>query len=497
MTPTTYGLTEYGFKIPSLDDLVTETKQELIRAFGENFNTQANSVVDKFTTIFNEREYQLILLAASIYASQTMGGAEGIYLDEILSKRGIYRRGKTKGSGVCDLTINSTVPYSMIYNSESYTIANDYVLSTDTQVAGNIVAQKITHADWKIGEYTFNILSHFDGNMKSLTQTLSTKEFGNPSFTKFMQEIKDFIVENTTLINEDLIQVDSESGTLYIGYNRAYKMVGLNSRVDFRSTPIVGERVVALEVVAKEAGYSSREAGTATSISPTPTGCISINNRTDFNEGRDVETDMEYKLRAESTTTSLAKATRPAILAALSNVSGVEKVRIFKNNTGKPDSQGIPPYKFECVVYGGTTEDICETLYDAISISGNTYGKNYHDVVTGDNQIERIYYTRATSRKLSCRIRYSARKALADTEIDDIKAALVYTISGLQIADTIYNIQLVSAVGAALSINRFKQLIVEIKNRDADDTTYTTADIIAGTREVFDLDTLDITLTQL
>ena len=66
MASTTYGLTEYGFKIPSLDDLVTETKQELIRAFGENFNTQANSVVDKFTTIFNEREYQLILLAASI-----------------------------------------------------------------------------------------------------------------------------------------------------------------------------------------------------------------------------------------------------------------------------------------------------------------------------------------------------------------------------------------------------------------------------------------------
>lgn len=497
MASTTYGLTEYGFKIPSLDDLVTETKQELIRAFGENFNTQANSVVDKFTTIFNEREYQLILLAASIYASQTMGGAEGIYLDEILSKRGIYRRGKTKGSGICDLTINNTVPYSMVYSCESYTIADDYVLSADTQVAGNIIAQKITSADWKIGKYTFNILSYLDGNMKSLTQTLPTKESNDPSFTEFMQKVKHFIIENTTVLNEDLIQVDSETGTLYIGYNSNYELVGLNSRVDFRSTPIVGERVVTLEVIAKEAGYSSREVGTATSISPNPPGCISINNRSDFNEGRDVETDMEYKLRAESKTASSARATRPAILSALSSINGVEKVRIFKNNTGKTNSLGIPAYKFECVVYGGSTNDICKTLYDTIGISSNTYGKLYLDVDTGDNQLERIYYTKATSRRLSCRIKYKAKQAFVSTEIDDIKAAIVEVISGLQIADTLYNIQLVSAAGSALSSRRFMQLTVEIKDKNAEDTAYTTEDITANMTEVFYLDASDITLTQL
>ena len=62
-----YGLTEAGFVIPTLNDLIVETKQSLIRAFGENFNVQSNSVADKLTTIFNEREYQLILMAASVY----------------------------------------------------------------------------------------------------------------------------------------------------------------------------------------------------------------------------------------------------------------------------------------------------------------------------------------------------------------------------------------------------------------------------------------------
>ena len=40
----------------------------------------------------------------------------------------------------------------MVYSQESYTIADDYVLSADTQVAGNIIAQKITNADEKRGK---------------------------------------------------------------------------------------------------------------------------------------------------------------------------------------------------------------------------------------------------------------------------------------------------------------------------------------------------------
>ena len=67
----------------------------------------------------------------------------------------------------------------------------------------------------------------------------------------------------------------------------------------------------------------------------------------------------------------------------------------------------------------------------------------------------------------------------------------------MQIADTLYNIQLVSAAGSALSSGRFTQLTVEIKNRDEADTAYTTADITADMTEAFDLDASDITLTQL
>ena len=202
-----YGLTEAGFVIPTLNDLIVETKQSLIRAFGENFNVQSNSVADKLTTIFNEREYQLILMAASVYASQTLYGAEGIYLDELLGRQGIYRRGRSKSSGTCQLTINTTVPYNMIYDSKTYTLdSGNFVLSNDVQVAGNLIAHRINAPDLRIGKYNFQITNQTDGSIKTKSLVLTDKALDSSDLPSFYGEIKQFIVDNTTLLNDDLIQ---------------------------------------------------------------------------------------------------------------------------------------------------------------------------------------------------------------------------------------------------------------------------------------------------
>lgn len=491
-----YGLTEAGFVIPTLNDLIVETKQSLIRAFGENFNVQSNSVADKLTTIFNEREYQLILMAASVYASQTLYGAEGIYLDELLGRQGIYRRGRSKSSGTCQLTINTTVPYNMIYDSKTYTLdSGNFVLSNDVQVAGNLIAHRINAPDLRIGKYNFQITNQTDGSIKTKSLVLTDKSLDSSDLPSFYGEIKQFIVDNTTLLNDDLIQIDMLTGTLWIGYNSNLDQVGLNSRVDFRVSPIVGERTITLDVIANEAGELSREAEIVTTMSPTPSGFIKLTNRERFNEGRDVEKDSEYRLRASSTKQLTSKATRPAILSAVSEVKGVEKVRVFSNNTDKTDAKGIPPYKFQVVVFGGATEDICQALYQTIACTNRTYGNIFYDVTTSDGQTERIYYSKANTYRLDVRITYSGA-ALSTTEKDAIIEALLQVVNGLDVADTLYNIQLVGAASAAVSIGRFNRLVIQVKSVGASDEAYTTNYIVANMTEVFDLDESNITFQQ-
>lgn len=494
---TQYGLSDYGFTIPSLDDLIADTKQTLIRTFGENFNTQANTIADKLTTIFNEREYQIILLAAAVYSAQTLAGAEGIYLDELLSRRGVYRRGKTKSSGSVEMTVNNTVPYNMVYAQNTYTLdSGTFVLNDDTTLAGNILAQKILNKDWVVGTYSFQINNQNTGTTSQTTLQLTNKTPNSSQLNTFMASVKSFIVNNTSELNNDRIVIDSQNGALYIGYDTNLEMIGLNSRVDFRTSPIVGERTITMDVVAVEAGELSREKNTVTSISPTPGGFISLNNMNAFTEGTDVETDTEYKVRASNTTASSAAATRPAVISAVLGVSGVSKVKIFSNNTGVTDQNGIPPYKFETVVYGGSTEDISKALYNSIALSNATYGNVFYDVPTEDNQTERIYHSKAQARDLAIRVRYKG-KVLSTTEQDTIKSALKGVIDPLNIADTLYNIQLVSAVGSSISAGRFTQLYVDVKNVGDPDTSYTTSDVVAGMDEVFSIDTDNITFLQI
>ncbi|URC22106.1 baseplate protein J [Serratia phage vB_SmaM-ChuuTotoro] len=492
-----YGLTDAGFELPAFADLAAETKAALKAVFGENFNTQSNSIADKFTSIYSEREYQLWALMADVYSAQTIHGAEGIYLDDLLAKRGVFRKGKTKGTGQVEMTVDSTVPYNMVYTQAAYTIDDgNFEFSRDTQVAGNIIAMEITNPMWSVGTYRLTIQNMNDQSTKTFTYNLTNKTPNNPVLNTFMSNIKRFIVENTILENENRIIIDTNSGGMRIGYDSAGNMIGLTSRVDLRFTPLVGNKTITLDCIAVDAGDISRESNSIRSISPTPAGFVSITNLRAFTDGSDVETDNEYKIRALTIATQ-GKATRSAVLSALrDNVEGLEKVRIFNNNTGQTNALGIPAYRYLTVCYGGTTEQISRVLYDTQALSNNTYGDVYFDVQTEDGEEERIYHSKADSRPLAVRVKYQGRP-IAMTEEQDIAAGIKQIVDSLNISDTLYNIQLVSAVGISVNAGRFTKIIVEVKDRDAPDTEYTSADFTAQYNQLFSLSLEDVTFSQI
>lgn len=494
---TKYGLTAAGFELPAYDDLSEETKSALKAVFGENFNTQTNSVADKFSSVFNEREYQLWALMADVYSAQTIHGAEGIYLDDLLGKRGVFRRGKTRGTGQVEMTVDQTVPYNMVYVQSAYTLDDgNFQISRDTPVAGNIIAMEITNQMWSVGTYKLSIQNVYDQTTKTFTYNLTSKVPNNPSLNTFMSNIKRFIVENTILENDSRIIINTDLGGMQIGYSPTGEMIGLSSRVDLRFSPLVGNKTITLDCIAIEAGEITRESKSVRSISPTPAGFVSLTNLKSFTDGSDVETDNEYKIRAINAVNQ-GKATRPAVLSALMDkVEGLEKVKIFNNNTDKVNKDGVPPYKFMTVCYGGTTDQISRVLYDTMALSNNTAGDVFLDIDTEDGQVERVYHSKASSRPLSVRVRYKGRP-VSMSEEQDIAAGIKQIIDALNIADTVYNIQLVSAVGVAVNAGRFTQIIVETKDRDAPDDQYSSADLTGDYDEVFTITEADVNYSQI
>lgn len=481
-----YGLTPYGWAYPALNDIREEIRAVFKAVYGENFNTGTNSIADKFISIIAEREYQLWQLGYQIYTAQTLQGAEGIYLDDLFGKLGIYRLGQQKAEGDNVLTVDNTVPYAVVYQATDYTVDNgNFVFGADTPMLGNITAHKIVKADLSIGTYDLYITNPITQVQEHLSLTLA--DLNDATIISFFGDIKQFIVDNTILENDNLIVVDSDNVVLYIGFNISLKMVGLVSTVDFQILPIVGERSVNIQCIAVEAGPLDRDAGTVTQISPQPDGYINFVNIYPYTSGTDVESDNAYRIRAIALrSASSGKATRPAIITALLGVEGVQRVKVFVNNTNTTDGRGIPPYMFETVVYGGLTEDISKALYNTIACSNRTFGTTSYNIQTEDGQTEVIRHTKASAYQLAVRVTYKGNPLTLNEE-NTVKQQLTSLVNASDINDTIYNINLTSAVVSSLTPNRFTKLVVETKPLADPDTSYTQDDITAPDDGVFNV----------
>ena len=485
-----FELNSYGFDRQTLAEIITEIKDTFTETFvGQNINVEENSVFDKIITIFADRESAIQELAEDVYYSQTYTGAEAKYLDDILSKRGIFRNGKTASTGSCQLTLNTLANYTDTFTIGDLTVlSGTYQNSAEFKVAGSICAQKIINTNLVNGTtYTLTILNPNTSATVSTNYTLTSNTVGGTSLNTFYQTVKDFIVDNTIAVNEDLIQIDTVNGIIYIGYDVSLNLVGLNSLVDFKTFPVVGERTVQFDVVALEAGYLTTLAGAVTSVSPEPTGYVSITNISDFVAGTDVESDAEYRARASATSTSGSVATRSAIITALlDEVDGVQAVKLFPNPTNNTTIEGVPPYTLMVVVYGGTTTDISEKLYSILGCPTKTYGTTSYTKTTEDNGAEIIQHTKAIERKIAIRVSYLTANGsvLSNIEKQNIIDKLLEVASAFNINTPVYNIQLVSAVSQVVSLTKFTALLVEVKNEDDLDEVFSSANINPDITEI-------------
>lgn len=470
-----YGLNPWGFTRPSLTEIINERFQSWRDIFGSDINTNDNSIINKIVSIEADRENVMWQMAEEVFDSQTYQGAEGQYLDDLFARRGIYRRGLTKATGSVEMFLQPSVPYNTSYSATTYKINNNFVMQQDTLVAGNIIAHKLLNSQISTGTYTLTIVNSTTAVTSTLVQTLTDKTPNSTALNTFFNNIKTFIIDNTINSNSTRIFIDNIAGAMYIGYTDANTLVGLSQKVDFKVSPQIGQKVIRFDVIAEDAGFNPVSISQINTITPTPTGFVSIQNIEAFFSGSNVESDAEYRARASSTISSPAAATRSAIInGLLTGVDGVSKVKIFSNPTGTTSPAGIPPYKLVTVIYGGDTPSISQRLYELIACSNATWGNVNYDIETEDGQTEKIYHTKAVEKDVAIRVSYKTtqNRPLADSEKTQVISNIVGVINSYSINPTIYNIQLLSAVTNALPLVQFVNLIVEIKLSSDPDSSY-------------------------
>lgn len=491
-----FGLTDYGLQIPSYEDWRDLYYDKARTTFGTELNVGSSSVTGQFLSIFAYQDMLLWEALQAVYNSQTYDGAEGIYLDEILSRRGIFRKSASPSTGYAYIQTDKNASWTYSVNTSTYFSAangQNYQVSTETPLRERVAAFKMT-------------LSELQAAGSSVTFTINDVKTGaaktsviNTSSSTALQTLATFI--SGAIDSSETGKVYVDNNTLYVGFLNTDKTtpVGLNTATRFYATAAVGTKWSLIPVTATVTGINTVYVGEITGMTPTPpSGYLSVGNFTEFYAGREVETDAEYRVRFNDTVDEANAATRPAIYKAISDLDGVQRVRIY-DNPSSIDTTAAPAFTFNTVVLGGETQAIAETLYNKKPINTLTSGTVSYTITIEDGSTETIRFTPAEQTEYSIRVTYKTvnDQALTDDEIAAIKANFQVLAASFNIGSTVFNAQLQGVIFNSVTYGRLISLKVETKLVSAPDSSYTSNDITTGFAGIPVISSDNITFAQL
>lgn len=493
-----FGLTEYGLQIPSYEDWRELYYDKARTTFGTELNVGNSSITGQLLSIFAYQDMLIWEALQAVYNSQTYDGAEGIYLDEILSRRGVFRKGALPSTGYAFIKTDKNASWTYNVNTSTYfSSANgqNYQVSTDTPLRERIGAYTLTKNELAAAgsSVTFSIVDVKTGSTKTIVINTTT--------TNALQTLATFISGSIDSTETSKVFVDSNTNALYVGFLQSDKTnpVGLNTATRFFASANLGTKWSLIPVTSTLPGINNLYVGEITGVTPTPpSGYVSVGNFSEFYSGREVETDAEYRVRFNDTVDEANASTRPAIYKAISDLDGVQRVRIYDNPT-TIDTPEAPAFTFNTVVLGGETANIAQTLYEKKPINTLTFGTVSSTIMLEDGSTEIIKFTPADETNYSVRVTYKTvnDQALTDEEIAAIRANYKVLAASFNIGSPVFNAQLQGVVFNSVAYGRLTQLKVETKLTSAADSSYTTADIISGFAGIPVIASEDINFLQL
>jgi uncharacterized phage protein gp47/JayE len=200
--------------------------------------------------------------------------------------------------------------------------------------------------------------------------------------------------------------------------------------------PVGGSIVVT--ATAAEVGAVSAAAGTINKIATPTLGWQTVANAAAATVGDPVETDAELRRRQTQSTMIPSLSVMEGIVGAVASLAGVNRYRGYENDTSTTDVNGIPAKSISLVVEGGDSTAIANAIAAKKTPGTGTYGTT--SIVTYDqyNVANTIKFYRPTNATIGVEVSLTAMTGYLSTYADQIKAAVVEYISGLNIGDDIY-----------------------------------------------------------
>lgn len=252
---------------------------------------------------------------------------------------------------------------------------------------------------------------------------------------------------------------------------------------------------VTVTATADQEGDIQAGAG-AVSIIATPTaGWATVTNAAPATPGEPVETDAALRTRQAASVALGSVGLLEGLVGALQALDGVTHARVYENNTGSTDANGIPARSLAPVVAGGDATEVATTIMRKRAPGAGLYGSTTVSLLDSVGQTQAIKFTVPTIVDVTVAINLTGLPGYTTDVGEAIKAALVAHSATLRPGENVYWSRLFKPAGlfdnptlsATYEINT-----LQIK-RGVD--ALAQADVVIGVFELARITAANITIT--
>ncbi|EDQ6395935.1 TPA: hypothetical protein G8140_000286 [Salmonella enterica] len=132
---------------------------------------------------------------------------------------------------------------------------------------------------------------------------------------------------------------------------------------------------VTVTAICSNSGAVAALAGTITTINTPTRGWTSVTNPAAATVGAPAETDAELRIRQGQSVAIPSITPFEGVDGAIANIAGVTRHKLYENDTGKTDGNGLPPHSISAIVNGGDVTEIAKTIRGNKGQGVRTWGK--------------------------------------------------------------------------------------------------------------------------
>lgn len=194
---------------------------------------------------------------------------------------------------------------------------------------------------------------------------------------------------------------------------------------------------VTVTATCSNSGAVAALAGTITTINTPTRGWASVTNPAAATVGAPAETDAELRIRQGQSVALPSLTPFEGVDGAIANVAGVTRHKLYENDTGATDSNGLPPHSISAIVDGGDVTEIAQTIRGNKGQGTATYGTTSVTVPDTYGNPHVISFSRSTDVPIFGHITLKAFTGYTSQIGVQIQQAVADYINGLTIGDDV------------------------------------------------------------